>query len=208
MENFCIMYNIIIKLKGENFMAKKSKKNLLGTILAFVAVALSVVTLIMFFVPTISMKDSENCSYSAYEICFISADKATEMAKEETLNGNLNKTAHYSTLATLKKYDNYSGKLNFAGWMGFVSAVSAVIVIVAMILNLFGIKAGLIAGIAVLVMFASSLAGLIGTSSLLSVEVLSTPLKKTYSYGAGVIISFISSTLAVVSLGVKKLKKA
>lgn len=189
-------------------MAKKSKKNLLGTILAFVALALSVVTIVMFFVPTITTKDSENGSYSAYEICFISADKATELAKEETKNLNLDKAGHYTALALLKNSDDYSGKLNFAGWMGFVSAVAGIVVVVALLLQLFGINTGLLAGIAVLVMFAGALASIIGTASLMNVEVLSTPFSKNHGYGAGVIISLISSTLALACLAVKKIKKA
>lgn len=189
-------------------MAKKSKKNLLGTILAFVALALSVVTIVMFFVPTITTKDTDNGSYSAYELCFISADKATELAKEETKKGNLENAGHYTALALLKNNDNYSGKLNFAGWMGFVSAVAGIVVVVALLLQMFGIKAELLAGIAVLVMFAGALASLITTATLMNVEILSTPFSNSHGYGAGVIISLISSALALACLAVKKIKKA
>lgn len=189
-------------------MAKKSKNKLLGTILSFVALALAVVSIVMFFVPTIKAKDSDNRAFSASEICFISVEKAKEKAQEETTNLNLNKAAHYTELASLKNNDNYKGKLGFAAWMEFTAAVAGLVLVVALLLSLFKINTALLAGIAVLVMFAASLAALIGVGALMNVEVVSTKFSEGYQFGAGVIVAFVTSALSFGSLVTKKLMKA
>ena len=117
-------------------MAKKSNKKLLGTILSFVALALAVVSIVMFFVPTIKQKDSDNYSYSAAEICFISVEKAKDKATEETGNLNIEKAAHYTQLAMLKDSDDYKGKLVFSAWMEFVAAVAGLVLVVALVLSM------------------------------------------------------------------------
>lgn len=189
-------------------MAKKSNKKLLGTILSFVALALAVVSIVMFFVPTIKSKDSDNFSYSAAEVCFISVEKAKDKAQEETKNLNLNKAAHYTQLAALKNSDDYKGKLGFAAWMEFVAAVAGLVLVVALFLAMFKIKTALLSGIAALVMFAASLAALIGVGALMNVEVASTKFSEAYKFGAGVIVAFITSTLSAASLVTKKALKA
>lgn len=190
-------------------MAKKSSnKKLLGRILEFVALALAVVTIAMFFVPTIKAKDSDSFSYSASQICFVSADKASENSKDELANGNLEKSAFWTNLSTLKESDDYNGKLNLAGWMGFVSLVGALLVLVAIILKMLKIKARFLIVIASLVMFAGSLGSLIGVSSLMGVEVLGIKFSEAYSYGVGVILGFISSTLSFLCLATKRILRA
>lgn len=189
-------------------MAKKSNKKLLGTILSFVALALAVVSIVMFFVPTIKQKDSDNYSYSAAEICFISVEKAKDKATEETGNLNIEKAAHYTQLAMLKDSDDYKGKLVFSAWMEFVAAVAGLVLVVALVLSMFKLKVSLIVAISALVLFASSLAGLIGVGALMNVEVLSTKFSEVYIFGAGVVIAFVTSTLSAGSLLTKKIMKA
>ena len=188
-------------------MAKKSNKKLLGKILSFVALALAVVSVVMFFAPTIKSKDSDT-AFSSAEICFISVEKAKDKATEETRNLNLEKAAHYTQLASLKDSENYKGKLVFSAWMEFVTAVAGLVLIVALLLAMFKINTSLIAGIAVLVMFAGALAGLIGIGALMNVEVLSTKFSEAFKFGAGVIVAFVTSTLSFGCLLTKKLMKA
>ncbi len=184
-------------------MAKK--KNLLGTVLEFIAFALAVVAIVMFFVPTIKTKNEDvDVSFAPYELCFVSAEKAEEKLEDAK---SVKAIAHYTKLTALKESDETSGKLALAGWMQFATMLAGVVTVVAFLLSLAKKKSSNLALFATILMFVTSLVALIAVGAFMNAPYLMGEAGDIYKFGVGVILSFVASTLACASLVTKKVMK-
>lgn len=192
-----------INNKRRKIMAKK--KNLLGTVLEFIAFALAVVAIVMFFVPTIKTKNEDvDVSFAPYELCFVSAEKAEEKLEDAK---SVKAIAHYTKLTALKESDETSGKLALAGWMQFATMLAGVVTVVAFLLSLAKKKSSNLALFATILMFVTSLVALIAVGAFMNAPYLMGEAGDIYKFGVGVILSFVASTLACASLVTKKVMK-
>ena len=177
-----------------------AKKKSLSLIMSLVAIALAILTITTFFMPTIKRNDSENGKFSAMEICFVSKDKCEEKLKDAVKNLDKDGTAHYTYLSAIKSNEDTAKAIQTASWFHFTAMLFAIATIVLVVLSLFGKKLGLWAKLASILVVLCMLASLISVCGFLNVEILNTPVKESYKIGVASILGFISSILTTASL--------
>lgn len=167
-----------------------TKKQKIKRTFSLIALVLSLVSIAMFFVPSICAKDYD-AKVSPYQICFVSIDKAKEeMIEKEDLG--------YGALITLKETEETKGRTNLAGWMSFATMLAGVVTIISLFLTTVLHKSAFkVALFSSFIMLLTSLTALISVGTLLSVKIGLVELSSVYRLGAGVVISAICSILSM-----------
>lgn len=151
-------------------MAKKAQKNLLLTL---VAVVLSILTAVTFFIPTYKTADDSDgrVRVSACELCFISNEKAQDNAEEALIAGDQDEYLDNVFIFLTKAEDTelieneYRPSALAGAWLHFVAFVASIIVAALLVINMLKDNLGLIAKFAtilpVLLMIASLICSIV-----------------------------------------------
>jgi len=193
-------------------MAKKVQKNLLLTL---VAVVLSVLTAVTFFLPTYKTADDSDgkLRVSACELCFISNEKAKENAEDALKEGD--KDAYLDNLFviminaddTITFTNEYKESALAGAWLHFVAFVASIVVVALLIINMLKNKFGTIAKFATILPVLFMIGSLICSIILINKGDFDGNINLTI---CGNILGLISAiaTAVVTFLPVKKSKKA